>query len=49
MKISKLILGTAQMGLDYGINNSLGKIKKEESFKILKNAYDFGIRIFCWP
>lgn len=45
MKIRKLILGTAQMGLDYGINNTLGKIKKEESFKILKNAYDYGIRI----
>ena len=44
MKISKLILGTVQMGLDYGINNTLGKIKKEESFKILKKAYDLGIK-----
>ena len=31
----KLILGTVQMGLDYGINNTLGKISLEESHQIL--------------
>ena len=45
MKIDKLILGTAQMGLDYGVNNLLGKIKKEDRFKILEKAFNSGIRI----
>ena len=44
MDISKLILGTAQIGLNYGVNNFSGKINKKESFKILKKAYDLGIR-----
>ena len=34
----KLILGTAQMGLDYGINNHKGKISQKESLSILKFA-----------
>ena len=42
--ISKLILGTAQLGLNYGINNISGKVLIEESNKILKNAFDSGIR-----
>jgi aryl-alcohol dehydrogenase-like predicted oxidoreductase len=41
----KLILGTAQMGLDYGINNSVGKISVEESHKILFEAFSSGITI----
>lgn len=40
----KLILGTVQMGLSYGINNSTGKISIEDSFKILKYAFKNGIR-----
>lgn len=39
----KLILGTAQMGLDYGINNKLGKIPLEESHQILFRAHASGI------
>ena len=39
----KLILGTVQMGLDYGINNSYGKISTEESHQILFKAYSSGI------
>ena len=31
----KLILGTVQLGLNYGINNISGKPALEESFKIL--------------
>ena len=42
---NKLILGTAQMGLDYGINNHKGKISQKESLSILKVAYNSGIRI----
>jgi len=36
----KLCLGTAQFGLDYGINNFSGKIPKEEVYKILDLAYE---------
>jgi len=40
---NKIILGTVQMGLDYGINNKNGKISFEESEKILNKAYFSGI------
>ena len=39
MKI-KIALGTAQFGLDYGINNKRGKITFSEVEKILKLAYE---------
>ncbi len=42
---SKLILGTVQFGLKYGINNTIGKPKKEEVLSLLKVAYSSGIRI----
>ena len=35
---SKLALGTAQFGLNYGINNTSGKIPKESVFEILSSA-----------
>lgn len=41
---SKLILGTAQLGLKYGINNEFGKPSSYDSFKILNTAYDSGIK-----
>ena len=31
----KIILGTAQFGMKYGISNSIGEIKLAEVFKIL--------------
>lgn len=40
---NKIVLGTVQMGLDYGINNKKGKIPFEESQKILNKAYFSGI------
>jgi aryl-alcohol dehydrogenase-like predicted oxidoreductase len=40
---NKLILGTVQMGLDYGINNSSGKISLENSCMILSKAFELGI------
>lgn len=43
--IDKLILGTVQLGLDYGINNSVGKPSLSQSFEILNNAYDSNLRI----
>lgn len=42
---NKLILGTVQMGLPYGINNSTGKIPLQQSFEILEYAFDNGIRM----
>jgi len=41
--ISKLILGTVQLGLDYGINNRLGKPSLKKAFEILSLAFDNGI------
>lgn len=40
----KLILGTVQFGLNYGINNTQGKPKKEAVFEILSCAFEKGIR-----
>lgn len=42
---SKLILGTVQMGLSYGINNTSGKISLPDSMDILEYAHDNGIDI----
>ena len=42
---NKLILGTAQFGMNYGINNSTGKIQKSEVFEILKYAFQNGIEL----
>ena len=41
--MNKLILGTVQMGLNYGINNSLGKVTFENSCDILLKAFELGI------
>lgn len=41
----KLVLGTVQMGLAYGINNSKGQVSEVESFKILQHAFDNGIEM----
>ena len=43
--MNNIILGTAQFGLDYGINNNLGKINKGEIFKILDFSTKKGIKI----
>jgi aryl-alcohol dehydrogenase-like predicted oxidoreductase len=39
----KIVLGTAQFGMEYGINNAKGKVSQEESFKILNRSLDYGI------
>lgn len=44
MKADKLILGTVQLGLDYGINNITGKPTRENAFTILEEAYTGGIK-----
>jgi len=38
-----IILGTAQLGMVYGINNLLGKPNKLKSFQILESAQEHGI------
>lgn len=43
--MNKIILGTVQMGLNYGVNNSVGKISIEDSHKILLKASMSGIKI----
>ncbi|WP_308991770.1 aldo/keto reductase [Mariniflexile litorale] len=42
---NKLILGTVQLGLNYGINNKTGKPSLQNAFEILHLAYDEGLRI----
>jgi aryl-alcohol dehydrogenase-like predicted oxidoreductase len=44
--ISKMVLGTVQMGSDYGIANRSGKPSTSESMRILETAWDGGIRNF---
>ncbi len=43
---NKLVLGTAQLGLDYGINNIDGKPSREKSLEMLDFAHKNGIMIF---
>ena len=45
MSTHKFILGTVQMGLDYGINNTNGQVSLENSHEILEYAFNHGIRI----
>ena len=45
MRNSRLILGTVQMGIDYGISNKSGRISEEQAFEILKCAWESGIRV----
>lgn len=43
---NKLVLGTVQLGLDYGINNKRGKPSREDSLAILDRAHEGGIKVF---
>ncbi len=43
--IKKLILGTVQLGINYGINNNIGKPSLEEAFNILAEAQKANINI----
>lgn len=42
---NKLILGTVQLGLEYGINNKEGKPSLEQSFDILHTSFDNDLKI----
>ncbi|MDR6786131.1 aryl-alcohol dehydrogenase-like predicted oxidoreductase [Pedobacter africanus] len=41
----KVILGTVQLGLPYGVNNFKGVPTVDESIEILSTAHDLGIRV----
>lgn len=43
---SPFALGTAQLGLTYGISNSLGQPGRSEAFQILKTCRELGIHCF---
>ncbi len=40
---NKLILGTVQFGLNYGINNTMGKPSEKVAFEVLDAAFEKGI------
>jgi aryl-alcohol dehydrogenase-like predicted oxidoreductase len=42
-EISKMTLGTVQLGLNYGIANNEGKPDEEKAFRILESAFSGGI------
>jgi len=42
-EISKMTLGTVQLGLDYGIANDEGKPDEKKAFRILESAFSCGI------
>ena len=44
--VEKMVLGTVQFGMDYGIANISGKPSKKEVFKILDLAWEKGVRSF---
>jgi len=45
-KISRLTLGTVQLGLEYGIANQTGKPTTETAYEILQKAVDAGVAHF---
>jgi len=45
INISKMTLGTVQLGMNYGVNNSAGMPSEEQSFSILDAAYKGGVTI----
>ena len=46
MMISRLTLGTAQLGLNYGVNNRTGKPLREQALSILESAFLNNINSF---
>ena len=42
--VNNLILGTVQFGMEYGINNTVGRLGKEQIFELLDFAFIQGIK-----
>ena len=45
-KISKLVLGTAQLGMDYGIANVQGQPSEKQACEIVNTAWELGVNCF---
>jgi len=43
LKISKMTLGTVQLGMSYGVNNASGMPTEQKSFEILDAAHEGGV------
>lgn len=41
--VNRICLGSAQCGMDYGVNNTRGRIPREEAFEIFSYAHHCGI------
>ena len=46
MNVSKFMLGTVQLGINYGMANSTGKPSEEAAFEILDTALESGVTAF---
>jgi len=44
--MSKLVLGTVQLGMAYGVNNKTGQPDQADAFAILDRAFEAGITMF---
>ena len=44
--LSKITLGTAQLGTNYGIANKKGNLTDEDAIQLLQTAWDYNIRSF---
>ncbi len=44
--MDRVVLGTVQFGLDYGINNKQGKPEHRASLEMLETAWEKGVRIY---
>ena len=45
INISKMTLGTVQLGMNYGVNNSAGMPTEQQSYDILTAAYNGGVTV----
>lgn len=45
INISKMTLGTVQLGMNYGVNNTNGMPSEEQGFAILDAAYEGGVTV----
>lgn len=45
MTVSKFVLGTAQLGNAYGVNNAVGELDENDAFAVLESAAECGVRV----
>src|SRR4030066_1355820 len=45
-RISRFVLGTAQLGMDYGIANVCGQPSEKLACEIVKTALEYGVNCF---